>query len=119
MAAMLRARLWRGLSELPGIMLNGSAETSYPGILNVSAQGVEGESMLLAMEPVCVASGSACNSVSGEPSHVLRALGRNDIEAQSAIRFSVGRFTSERDVDTAVGRYRHAVERLRDMAPAP
>jgi cysteine desulfurase len=119
MAAMLRARLWRGLSELPGIMLNGSAETGYPGILNVSAQGVEGESMLLAMEPVCVASGSACNSVSGEPSHVLRALGRNDIEAQSAIRFSVGRFTSERDVDTAVERYRHAVERLRDMAPAP
>lgn len=119
MAAMLRARLWHGLSELPGIMLNGSAETSYPGILNVSAQGVEGESMLLAMEPVCVASGSACNSVSGEPSHVLRALGRNDIEAQSAIRFSVGRFTSERDVDTAVERYRHAVERLRDMAPAP
>jgi cysteine desulfurase len=118
-AQALRDRLWRGLADMPGIAINGSVEAGYPGILNVSADGVEGESLLLGMEPVCVASGSACNAVSGEPSHVLRALGRSDLEAQSAIRFSVGRFTTANDVDTAVECYRRAVERLRDMAPVP
>jgi cysteine desulfurase len=113
----LRDRLWQGIADLPGITQNGAAPASYPGILNVAAGDVEGESLLLAMEPVCVASGSACNSVTGEPSHVLRALGRCDREAQSAIRFSIGRYTTEDEIDTAVRHYRQAVERLRDMAP--
>ena len=113
----LRDRLWAGLADMSGIVLNGAGAPRYPGILNVAAGDVEGESLLLAMEPVCVASGSACNSVSGEPSHVLRALGQSDLEAQSAIRFSIGRYTTEAEIDTAIERYRNAVLRLRDMAP--
>jgi cysteine desulfurase len=113
----LRDRLLGGLADLPDLVLNGDPASVYPGILNVAAGGVEGESLLLALEPVCVASGSACNSVSGEPSHVLRALGRSDREAQSAIRFSIGRFTTEADIDIAVDRYRQAIESLREMAP--
>jgi cysteine desulfurase len=117
-AVTLRDRLQGGLAGIPGLLQNGGADVTFPGILNVSAAGVEGESLLLALEPLCVASGSACNSVSGEPSHVLRALGRSDLEAQSAIRFSVGRFTTEGDIDIAVARYRDAVHRLRSLAPA-
>ena len=113
----LRDRLWAGLAGVPRIVQNGAGAPRYPGILNVAAGDVEGESLLLAMEPVCVASGSACNSVSGEPSHVLRALGRSDREAQSAIRFSIGRFTTEAEIDTAIERYQNAVLRLRDLAP--
>ncbi|MEX2496852.1 MAG: aminotransferase class V-fold PLP-dependent enzyme, partial [Woeseia sp.] len=71
-------RLWRGLRKVPGVLRNGSESRSFPGILNVSVEGIEGESLMLALEPICVASGSACNSKSGEPSFVLRALGRDD-----------------------------------------
>jgi cysteine desulfurase len=78
---------------------------------------VEGESLMLGLEPVCAASGSACNSLSGEPSFVLRALGRSDREAQSAVRFSFGRMTTEEDVDRAIGRYRWAVGHLRRIGP--
>jgi cysteine desulfurase len=116
-AGKLRERLWQGIQDMPGILLNGSAEQSYPGILNVSAEGVEGESLMLGLEPVCVASGSACNSLSGESSYVLRALGRDDLLAQSAIRFSFGRTTTETEIDIAVDRYRRAVEHLRSIAP--
>jgi cysteine desulfurase len=77
----------------------------------------DGESLLLALRPLCVARGSACNTRSGEPSHVLRALGRDDQLAQSAIRFGIGRGTSEQDIDTAVSLYRRAVTRLRRIAP--
>jgi cysteine desulfurase len=114
----LRDRFWDGVSDLPGLIINGSLERGFPGILNISAEGVEGESLLLALEPLCVATGSACNSKSQEPSYVLRALGRSDELAQSAIRFSFGRPTTEAEVDTAIGLYRAAVTRLRDMAPA-
>lgn len=114
----LRKRLWEGIKDLPGLTLNGPEEGGFPGILNVSASGVDGESLMLALHPVCVASGSACNAKSGEVSYVLRALGRNDHLAQSAIRFSIGRHSSDRDIDAAIARYRNAIVALREMAPA-
>jgi cysteine desulfurase len=97
--------------------VNGDLEHGFPGILNVSIDDIEGESLLLALEPLCVATGSACNSTSQEPSYVLRALGRSDALAQSAVRFSFGRPTRVEDVDVAVDRYRNAVARLRRIAP--
>jgi cysteine desulfurase len=113
----LRERLWNGISDLPGLHINGPREGGFPGILNVSAEGVDGESLMLALHPVCVASGSACNAKSGESSYVLRALGRDDHLAQSAIRFGIGRHNSEQDIDVAIQLYRKAVLTLRNMAP--
>jgi len=113
----LRDRLWQGLASIDGMHRNSPARGGYPGIFNVSADGLEGESLMLALEPLCVASGSACNSTSGEPSHVLRALGRSDLEAQSAVRFSIGRMTTAADIDFAVHHFREAVQRLRSIAP--
>jgi cysteine desulfurase len=113
----LRERLWNGIRDLDGIVRNGTESHTFPGILNVSIEDVEGESLLLSLEPLCVATGSACNSKSQEPSSVLRALGRSDLLAQSAIRFSFGRPTTSNEVDLAVERYREAVERLRGIAP--
>lgn len=110
-------RLWSGIRDIDGIQLNGQASGAYPGILNVSIADIEGESLLLALEPICVATGSACNSQSREPSYVLRALGRTDQEAQSAIRFSFGRLVSDGDIDVAISAYRAAVEKLRALAP--
>ncbi len=116
-AATLKAQLWGGIKDIAGIVANGSVEHSYPGILNVTLGDVEGESLLLALEPLCVATGSACNSQSQEPSYVLRALGRTDLEAQSAIRFSFGRGTDSASIDAAIELYRSAVARLRSLAP--
>ena len=113
----LRERLWQGLCKVPGVELNGHESQHYPGILNVGVDDIEGESLLLALEPLCVATGSACNSRNQEPSYVLRALGRSDHEAQSAIRFSFGRMTTESDIDIAIERYGSAVARLRSIAP--
>ncbi len=113
----LNDRLWQGIRNLDGVVRNGGADHTFPGILNVSIEDVEGESLLLALEPLCVATGSACNSKSQEPSSVLRALGRSDMLAQSAIRFSFGRPTTAEEVDFAVTRYRDAVTRLRAIAP--
>ena len=113
----LRDRLWAGIAGIPGIVLNGSMEAGFPGILNVSVDGVEGESLLLALEPLCVATGSACNSKSQEPSYVLRALGRSDTLAQSAVRFSFGRPTTAAEVDVAIDKYQAGVARLRELAP--
>ena len=112
-----RDRLWQGVKTLPGILRNGSADHSYPGILNISVPGVEGESLMLGLEPVCAASGSACNSTSGESSFVLRALGRDDALAQSAIRFSFGRTTTNDEIDVAIERYRWSVDHLLSIAP--
>ena len=112
----LREVLWNGIRDIDGISLNGDPD-GFPGILNVSVEDIEGESLLLALEPICAATGSACNSKSQEPSYVLRALGRTDMQAQSAIRFSVGRPTSTEEVEFAAGRYRDAVARLRQLAP--
>lgn len=114
--ASLREVLWSGIKDVAGITLNGDPE-GFPGILNVSVEDVEGESLLLALEPICVATGSACNSKVQEPSYVLRALGRSDMQAQSAIRFSVGRPTTREEVEFAAARYTQAVARLRELAP--
>jgi len=112
----LRRALWFGISEVDGVLLNGDPDSGFPGILNVSVADVEGESLLLELEPLCVATGSACNSTTQEPSYVLRALGRSDRLAQSSIRFSMGRSTTREDVEFAARRYRDAVARLRDLA---
>lgn len=113
----LRQRLWRGLGSLSGVLLNGHATQRVPGILNVSVPGVEGESLLLGLPELALSTGAACNSDSDEPSYVLRALGRNTELAQSSLRFSVGRFSSEQEVDLAIGAVRRQVERLRAVAP--
>ena len=115
--SQLRQRLWEGISGVAGIKLNGQEQGGYPGILNVSIDDIEGESLLLALEPLCVATGSACNSQSLEPSYVLRALGRSDKDAQSAIRFSLGRETCIDEIDFAIDIYTRAVARLRELAP--
>lgn len=115
--AVLRERLWAGIRNIEGVTLNGQEKGGYPGILNVSIADIEGESLLLALDPLCVATGSACNSQSQEPSYVLRALGRGDKDAQSAIRFSLGRDTTAKEIDRAVSIYGEAVTKLRDLAP--
>ncbi len=112
----LRDVLWGGINDIDGVRVNGDPK-GFPGILNVSVDDIEGESLLLALEPICAATGSACNSKSQEPSYVLRALGLDDMRAQSAIRFSVGRPTTMEEVEFAANRYRNAVARLRDLAP--
>ena len=115
--ASLRKRLWQGLSLLPGVMLNGHPSQRAPGILSVTVDGVEGESLLYALPELAVASGSACATSSAEPSYVLRALGRSDRLAQSSLRLSLGRYNTEADVDLAVRSIGTAVERLRALAP--
>ncbi len=113
----LEARLWSGIGNIPGILRNGSETESFPGILSVSIEGIEGESLILALEPLCVGSGSACNSRNRESSTVLRALGRDDALAQSAIRFSFGRDTTNDEIDLAIGCYADAINHLRVISP--
>ena len=115
---VLRGRLMSALQDVAGILVNGNPDAAYPGILNVSVADVDGESLMLALEPLCVASGSACNSANVEPSHVLKALGRSDGEAEAAVRFSFGRTTTEEEVDQAAALYRGAIDKLRGFAPA-
>ena len=115
--AALRDRLWRGLAVIPGVTLNGHPTRRAPGILSVTVDGVEGESLLYCLSRLAVASGSACATTSGEPSYVLRALGRSDRLAQSTLRLSLGRFSTVADVDTAVQEITAAVARLRAVAP--
>jgi len=114
---MLRDRLWSGLSEMDEVYLNGSLESRVPHNLNVSFNYVEGESLIMAIKDLAVSSGSACTSASLEPSYVLRALGRSDELAHSSIRFSVGRFTTEEEVDYAVQLLKAKVGKLREMSP--
>jgi cysteine desulfurase len=113
----LRERLWAGIRGLPGVILNGDAERRLCSIVNVSVADVEGESLRFALADLAVASGSACNSASGEPSYVLRSLGRTDRLVEASVRFSLGRFTTPVDVDEAIARFRTAVEFLRALAP--
>ncbi len=113
----LREKLWSGLSTLDGICLNGDVRQRVAGILNVSFEGVEGESLLLAIHKLAVSSGSACISASTEASYVLRALGRDDQLGQASIRFSVGRFTTEADIDFAIAETTRQVIRMRSLAP--
>ena len=113
----LRERMWQGLSAMHGVTLNGHPTHRVPGILSVSIDGVEGESLLYALPGLAVASGSACATTSGEPSYVLRALGRSDRLAQSTLRLSLGRFSTEADVERAIEAIVAAVTRLRAIAP--
>ena len=113
----LREKLWRGLSALDDVWLNGDPQRRVAGILNVSFAGVEGESLLLALHKLAVSSGSACISASTEASYVLRALGRDDQLGQASIRFSVGRFNTEADIDFAIAETTRQVARLRELAP--
>jgi cysteine desulfurase len=113
----LRDRLWDRLRRLDGIHLNGHATRRVPNILNVTFDGVEGESLLLGLQDVAVSSGSACATTNGEPSYVLRALGRTDQQAQSSLRLSLGRFTSAADIECAAERIATEVGRLRSISP--
>jgi cysteine desulfurase len=114
----LRERLWQGLAALGGTHLNGAVAPRLPGILNVSFEGVHGESLVAALAGLAVSTGSACSSESADPSYVLRALGRNTQLAQSSLRFSLGRPTREADVDFAVVAVGGALSRLRGLSPA-
>lgn len=109
----LRQRLWSHLKQVPGAVLNGSEEHRLPGLINVGFQGVDGETLLMALDDVAVSSGSACTSASVEPSYVLKALGVNDELAHASLRFTVGRFTTEAEVDYAAQRVAQVVTRLR------
>ncbi len=114
---MLRDRLWKGLSGMEEVYLNGDMEQRVPHNLNVSFNFVEGESLIMAVKDIAVSSGSACTSASLEPSYVLRALGRNDELAHSSIRFTVGRFTTVEEVDYAVKLLQEKIAKLRDLSP--
>ena len=114
---MLRDRLWTGLSQIEQVYLNGDFERRVPHNLNVSFNFVEGESLIMAIKDVAVSSGSACTSASLEPSYVLRALGRSDELAHSSIRFTVGRFTTQEEIDYTVNLVTRQVARLREMSP--
>ncbi|AAM84907.1 IscS subfamily cysteine desulfurase [Yersinia pestis] len=113
----LRLRLWNGIKDIEEVYLNGSLENGAPGILNVSFNYVEGESLIMALKDLAVSSGSACTSASLEPSYVLRALGMNDELAHSSIRFSLGRFTTEEEIDYAIALVHKSIGRLRDLSP--
>jgi len=113
----LRNRLWNGLKDMEEVYINGDMDQRLAGNLNVSFNFVEGESLIMALKDLAVSSGSACTSASLEPSYVLRALGRNDELAHSSIRFTLGRFTTEADIDYAIPLIREKIEKLRDLSP--
>ena len=114
---LLRDRLWDGLKDIEEAYLNGDLEHRIPGNLNVSFNFVEGESLIMALKDLAVSSGSACTSASLEPSYVLRAIGRNDELAHSSIRFTLGRFTTEEEVDYVIPLLRNKIEKLRELSP--
>ena len=114
---MLRDRLLAGLRDIPEMFVNGDLESRVPHNLNVSFNFVEGESLIMGIKEVAVSSGSACTSASLEPSYVLRALGRSDELAHSSIRLTVGRFTTEDDIDQTIASMKRTVEKLRAMSP--
>jgi len=115
----LAARLRRALESLPGVIFNGDATHRVPGLINLSFEGVEGESLITGLPELAVSTGSACSSATREPSYVLRALGRSTELAQSSLRISLGRFTAASDVDEAAGAIRREVARLRLLAGDP
>jgi cysteine desulfurase len=113
----LRDKLLKGLSELPEVYINGDLLHRVPHNLNISFAYVEGESLIMAVKDIAVSSGSACTSASLEPSYVLRALGREDELAHSSIRFSVGRFTTEEEIDYTVALLHRKIGKLRELSP--
>ncbi len=115
--AVLRQRLWDGIKDIEQVYLNGDATHRVPGITNISFNYVEGESLIMALKDIAVSSGSACTSASLEPSYVLRALGLTDELAHSSIRFSIGRFTTEEQIDHTIKIVHEAIAKLREMSP--
>lgn len=115
--AILRDRLYDGVKDMEEVYVNGDMAHSVPNIFNISFNYVEGESLIMALKDMAVSSGSACTSASLEPSYVLRALGRNDELAHSSIRFSIGRFTTEAEVDYVITHVREAIGKLRALSP--
>lgn len=113
----LRDRLWAGLADIEEVYLNGDLAQRVPHNLNVSFNYIEGESLMMAVKGIAVSSGSACTSSSLEPSYVLRAIGREDELAHSSIRFSIGRYTSEADIDAAIALIKSKVGQLRELSP--
>jgi cysteine desulfurase len=114
---MLRDRLLKGLSDIDATFVNGDLEARVPHNLNISFAYVEGESLIMAIKDVAVSSGSACTSASLEPSYVLRALGREDELAHSSIRFSIGRFTTEEEIDFTIDLLHRKIGKLRELSP--
>jgi len=113
----LRNRLWAGLKDIEEVYINGDFEHRIAGNLNISFNFVEGESLMMALKDLAVSSGSACTSASLEPSYVLRAIGRNDELAHSSIRFTLGRFTTEEEIDYVIPLIRAKIEKLRELSP--
>ncbi len=113
----LRDKLLKGFANMEEVYVNGDLEQRVPHNLNISFNFVEGESLIMAIKEVAVSSGSACTSASLEPSYVLRALGRNDELAHSSIRFSLGRFTTEEEIDFTIDLLQRKIGKLRDLSP--
>jgi cysteine desulfurase len=113
----LRQRLLDGIKDIEEVYINGDMEHRIPGNLNISFNFVEGESLMMALKDLAVSSGSACTSASLEPSYVLRAIGRNDELAHSSIRFTIGRFTTEEEIDYAIDLIHKNIEKLRELSP--
>jgi len=113
----LQQRLMRGLADIEQTFLNGHAEQRVPHNVNMSFNFVEGESLIMGIKGLAVSSGSACTSASLEPSYVLRALGRSDELAHSSLRMTIGRFTTEEEIDYAISTIRHNVAKLRELSP--
>ena len=114
---MLQQRLLRGLQDIEQVFVNGHVEQRVPHNLNISFNYVEGESLIMGVKGIAVSSGSACTSASLEPSYVLRALGRSDELAHSSLRMTIGRFTTEEEIDFAVSTLKDRVAKLRDLSP--
>jgi cysteine desulfurase len=113
----LRDRLWQGISKLDKVYRNGDPQQTVAGIVNVSFKCIAGEALLMALPDIAVSSGSACTSATQEPSHVLTAMGLSDELADSAIRFSLGRFTTQQEIDDVIAAVHVAVNRLREISP--
>lgn len=113
----MQQRLLDGLMDLEQVFVNGDLEHRVPHNLNISFNFVEGESLIMGIKGLAVSSGSACTSASLEPSYVLRALGRSDELAHSSLRITIGRFTTEEEIDYAIASIRKNVEKLRELSP--
>ena len=113
----LQRRLYEGLADIEQVFVNGDIERRVPHNLNMSFNYVEGESLIMGVKGIAVSSGSACTSASLEPSYVLRALGRSDELAHSSLRMTIGRFTTEDEIDQAVRQLKETVARLRELSP--
>jgi cysteine desulfurase len=114
---LLRDKFWNGVKGMEEVYLNGDVDQRADGFLNVSFNHVEGESLIMALKDIAVSSGSACTSASLEPSYVLRAIGLKDELAHSSIRFAIGRFTTEEEVDYTIKLVKNSVDKLRQLSP--